>query len=691
MRIISILTFVLFFSLFSVYAEDGSALWLRYSTGAKAIIMNKKQSPTLNIAVSELRNFWQGGIPITLEIQKNKELRALGNDGYIIRASKDGNHLTITSSGEQGILYGTYHLLRLQATGQLSESTLKSLNVSEKPDYRIRVLNHWDNLDGTIERGYAGHSLWKWDELPSVVSPRYEAYARANASIGINATVINNVNASPKILSDDYLQKVKVLADIFRPYGLKIYLSINFSSPAALGGLSTSDPLDKEVIAWWKKKAKDIYSLIPDFGGFLVKANSEGQPGPCDYGRTHAEGANMLADVLKPYRGIVMWRAFIYSPTDSDRAKQAYLEFEPLDGKFRDNVIVQIKNGPIEFQITQEYLGFSNHLVFLAPMWKECLDSDTYVQGAGSTIARVTDGSLFSHSLTAIAGVTNIGDDINWCGHPFAQANWYAFGRLAWKHSLSSEQIGEEWLRQTFLPVALQPYNDSVNEISPKERQQLHSQLSLLNSQLLQESREAVVDYMMPLGLHHIFAWGHHYGPEPWCDIPGARPDWMPSYYHRADDGGIGFDRSSKGSNATAQYHSPLCEQLDNVDTCPENLLLWFHHVPWNHRMKSGSTLWAELCYAYDRGVQETRNFQKLWAPMEKYIDPERFRDVQHRLKIQTRDAVWWKDACLLYFQQFSKQPIPYELERPVHELKDMMEYKLNITNFECPPYGFTK
>ena len=713
MRIISILTFVLFFSLFSVYAEDGSALWLRYSTGAKAIIMNKKQSPTLNIAVSELRNFWQGGIPITLEIQKNKELRALGNDGYIIRASKDGNHLTITSSGEQGILYGTYHLLRLQATGQLSESTLKSLNVSEKPDYRIRVLNHWDNLDGTIERGYAGHSLWKWDELPSVVSPRYEAYARANASIGINATVINNVNASPKILSDDYLQKVKVLADIFRPYGLKIYLSINFSSPAALGGLSTSDPLDKEVIAWWKKKAKDIYSLIPDFGGFLVKANSEGQPGPCDYGRTHAEGANMLADVLKPYRGIVMWRAFVYSPTDSDRAKQAYLEFEPLDGKFRDNVIVQIKNGPIdfqprepfsplfgamkktpvmpEFQITQEYLGFSNHLVFLAPMWKECLDSDTYVQGAGSTIARVTDGSLFPHSLTAIAGVTNIGDDINWCGHPFAQANWYAFGRLAWKHSLSSEQIGEEWLRQTFLPVALQPYNDSVNEISPKERQQLHSQLSLLNSQLLQESREAVVDYMMPLGLHHIFAWGHHYGPEPWCDIPSARPDWMPSYYHRADDGGIGFDRSSKGSNATAQYHSPLCEQLDNVDTCPENLLLWFHHVPWNHRMKSGRTLWAELCYAYDRGVQETRNFQKLWAPMEKYIDPERFRDVQHRLKIQTRDAVWWKDACLLYFQQFSKQPIPYELERPVHELKDMMEYKLNITNFECPPYGFTR
>lgn len=713
MRIISILILVFLFCFPSVYAEDGSALWLRYPTGAKAIIMNKKQSPTLNIAVSELQNFWQGGIPITLEIQKNKELRALGNDGYIIRASKDGNHLTITSSGEQGILYGTYHLLRLQATGQLSESTLKSLNVSEKPDYRIRILNHWDNLDGTIERGYAGHSLWKWDELPFVVSHRYEAYARANASIGINATVINNVNASPKILSDDYLRKVKVLADIFRPYGLKIYLSINFSSPAALGGLSTSDPLDKEVIAWWKKKAKDIYSLIPDFGGFLVKANSEGQPGPCDYGRTHAEGANMLADVLKPYHGIVMWRAFVYSPTDSDRAKQAYLEFEPLDGKFRDNVIVQIKNGPIdfqprepfsplfgamkktavmpEFQITQEYLGFSNHLAFLAPMWKECLDSDTYMQGEGSTIARVTDGSLFPHSLTAIAGVTNIGDDTNWCGHPFAQANWYAFGRLAWKHSLSSEQIGEEWLRQTFLPVVDTQSNLLTGKVAQKEKEQLFSQLSLLNSQVLQKSREAVVNYMMPLGLHHIFAWGHHYGPEPWCDIPNARPDWMPSYYHRADSLGIGFDRSSTGSNATGQYHSPLCEQLDNVDTCPENMLLWFHHVSWNHQMKNGRTLWTEMCYAYDRGVKEVRNFQKVWDSMQPYIDSERFQEVQHRLKIQARDAVWWRDACLLYFGQFSKQPIPYELERPVHELKDMMEYQLDMTNFECPPYGFTK
>lgn len=712
MRIISIII-LLFLSNIFIYAEDGSALWLRYATGAKAKITSKKQSPTLNIAVSELQQHWTMGIPVSLEVRANKELRALGNEGYTIRTSADGKQITITSSGEQGVLYGAYHLLRLQSTGQLSSSGIASLNISEKPAYRIRILNHWDNLDGTIERGYAGHSLWKWDELPAVISPRYEAYARANASIGINATVLNNVNASPKILSADYLQKVKALADVFRPYGLKVYLSINFSSPAALGGLPTSDPLNKEVIAWWKQKAKEIYAQIPDFGGFLVKANSEGQPGPCDYGRTHAEGANMLADVLKPYRGIVMWRAFVYSPTDSDRAKQAYLEFEPLDGKFRDNVIIQIKNGPIdfqprepfsplfgamkktavmpEFQITQEYLGFSNHLAFLAPMWKECLDSDTYLQVEGSTplqskhstIARVTDGSLFPHSLTAISGVANIGDDVNWCGHPFAQANWYAFGRLAWNHSLSSEQIGEEWLRQTFLPIAGLTSNNQT------ETTQLHSQLSTLNAQLLQESREAVVDYMMPLGLHHIFAWGHHYGPEPWCDIPGARPDWLPTYYHRADSIGLGFNRSSTGSHATAQYHSPLREQFDNLDTCPENLLLWFHHVPWNHQMKSGRTLWAELCYAYNRGVSKTRNFQKIWDSMERYIDPQRFRDVQHRLKIQARDAVWWRDACLLYFQQFSRQPIPYELERPVHELEDMMRFKLDITNFECPPSGF--
>ena len=693
MRALFILTFLYFF-LSDAQAEDGSALWLRGSTYGKAEITCKRQSPTLNIAVSELQKAWKG-VPVSLEWQRSKEIQSLGEEGYVIRTSPDGKKITVTSSGERGLLYGAYHLLRLQHTG----ADLSALNISEKPAYRFRLLNHWDNQDGTIERGYAGHSLWRWEELPGTVSPRYEAYARANASIGINGTVLNNVNASPQILSTDYLKKVRVLADLFRPYGLKVYLSVNFASPIALGGLPTADPLDKAVIAWWKQKAKEVYSFIPDFGGFLVKANSEGQPGPCDYERTHAEGANMLADALKPYRGIVMWRAFVYSPTDSDRAKQAYLEFTPLDGKFRDNVIVQVKNGPIdfqprepfspllgamqktpvmpEFQITQEYLGFSNHLAFLAPLWKECLDSDTYAQGKGSTVAHVTDGTIYPQSLTAIAGVANIGDDVNWCGHPFAQANWYAFGRLAWNHQLTSEQIGEEWLQQTFTP-----------NVAPAN---ISSLLSTLNAQLLQPSREAVVDYMMPLGLHHLFAWGHHYGPEPWCDVPGARPDWMPSYYHKADSLGIGFDRSRTGSNATAQYHSPLREQWDNLQTCPENLILWFHHVPWNHTMKNGRTLWEELCYRYNRGVEGVRNFQKVWDQTEGTIDAERFHDVQHRLKIQARDAVWWRDACLLYFQQFSKQPIPYEWERPIHHLKDMMDYKLEITNYECPPYGFTK
>lgn len=702
MRYIFVLIYLCCF-FFSVYAEDGSALWLRYVTDGNAKVTCNKQSPTLKIAISELQKAWKGA-PVILSLQQNKKVRSLGEEGYTICTSPDDKEITITSSGEHGLLYGVYHLLRLQSTG----TDTSKLNLSEKPAYHLRLLNHWDNLDGTIERGYAGHSLWQWEELPEIISPRYEAYARANASVGINGTVINNVNASPKILSADYLKKVKVLADIFRPYGLKVYLSVNFSSPMALGGLPTSDPLDKSVIAWWKQKAKEVYSQIPDFGGFLVKANSEGQPGPCDYGRTHAEGANMLADALKPYQGIVMWRAFVYSPTDSDRAKQAYLEFTPLDGKFRENVIVQVKNGPVdfqprepfsplfgamkqtpvmaEFQITQEYLGFSNHLAFLAPLWKECLDSDTYAQGKGSTVACVTDGTTYPHSLTAIAGVANIGDDVNWCGHPFAQANWYAYGRMAWNHALSSEQIGEEWIRQTFAPVSMQ---EQVNNVESNEA--IYSQLALVNTQMLQPSREAVVDYMMPLGLHHLFAWGHHYGPEPWCAVPGARPDWLPSYYHKADNSGLGFNRSSTGSHATSQYNSPLREELDNIQTCPENLILWFHHVPWNFQMKNKHTLWEELCYTYSRGVEATRNFQKVWDQMEGCIDSERFQEVQHRLKIQTRDAVWWKDACLLYFQQFSRMPIPAELERPIHNLKDMMEYKLKITNYECPPHGFAK
>lgn len=640
-------------------AEDGSYLWLRLPANAHAEISAPRQSPTLNIAVEELQQAWKGA-PVRLVIQKDKQLQA---EGFRIR--HEDNKITLTSPTETGLLYAAYHLLRMQETGQ----NVVEAQTTENPAYNLRILNHWDNMDRTVERGYAGQSLWNWEELPNTLSDRYKEYARANASIGINGTVLNNVNASPKILSAEYLQKVKALADIFRPYGLRVYLSVNFASPMALDSLSTADPLDKEVIRWWKNKVKEIYRIIPDFGGFLVKANSEGQPGPCDFGRTHAEGANMLADALKPYKGIVMWRAFVYSPSDADRAKQAYLEFEPLDGQFRNNVIVQVKNGPIdfqprepysplfgamqhtplmaEFQVTQEYLGHSNHLAYLAPMWKEFFE---FVAPA---------------SLKAVAGVANIGTDANWCGHTFAQANWYAFGRLAWQPSLSSGNIADEWLKQTF-----------------------GSQPSDINAQLkkmMLDSHEAVVNYMMPLGLHHIFAWGHHYGPEPWCSIPGARPDWLPSYYHRADKQGIGFDRSSKGSNAVAQYPETLAKQYDNIDTCPEEYLLWFHHVPWSHRMKSGRSLWDELCHHYDNGVRQVRDFQKIWDAAEKYIDAERFHEVQSKLKIQARDAVWWKDACLLYFQEFSGMPIPYEIERPIHELKDLQKVHLPISNYECP------
>ncbi len=639
-------------------AENGSRLWLRQSgrAGASVEVLSRHASATLNIAAEELRQSWRGN-PVILAIEKDKALAA---DGFKIVCS-EGKIRVISPTGT-GLLYAAYHLLRLQESGQAIAST------TENPAYTLRILNHWDNTDRTVERGYAGESLWDWEKLPHTLSQSYKDYARANASIGINGTVLNNVNASPGILSAEYLNKVKALADVFRPYGIRVYLSVNFASPMVLDSLPTADPLDKRVIRWWKKKAGEIYGLIPDFGGFLVKANSEGQPGPCDFGRTHADGANMLADALKPHKGIVMWRAFVYSPSDADRAKQAYLEFKPLDGNFRSNVIVQVKNGPVdfqprepysplfgamrhtplmvEFQITQEYLGHSNHLVYLAPMWKEFF------------------GLVPPSTLKAVAGVSNIGSDANWCGHPFAQANWYAFGRLAWNPSLSSEAIADEWLRQTF--------SKEKEFVEPIGR-------------LMLRSHEAAVDYMMPLGLHHIFAWGHHYGPEPWCNVPGARPDWMPSYYHRAGANGIGFDRSHTGSHATAQYPDSLCRLYDDPSTCPEQYLLWFHHLPWNHRMKSGRTLWDELCHRYDSGVQQVREFQKTWDRVESLIDAERFRDVQSRLKTQLRDAVWWKDACLLYFQEFSKLPIPYGIERPIHELEELKKIVLPISNFECP------
>lgn len=666
---------ILFFLIFPllVFAEDGSQLWLRFpaKSGISADkIISKGNSPTLNIARKELSGHWQGQVVELRTENKEKNLK----DGYKIVSTPE--KIVISAGKEIGLLYGVYHILRLQQT----KADLSHLNTIEKPSYDVRILNHWDNLDGSIERGYAGRSLWKWEDLPGKISPRYEEYARANASVGINSVVLNNVNASPNMLREDYLKKVKVLADIFRPYGIKVYLSVNFSSPKVLGGLQNSDPLNKDVQKWWKDKAAEIYKLIPDFGGFLVKANSEGQPGPQDYGRTHADGANMMADALKPYNGIVMWRAFVYSPSKDDRAKQAYLEFVPLDGKFKDNVIIQIKNGPVdfqpreafnplfgalrktsemvEFQITQEYLGFSNHLVFLAPLFKETLDSDTYSDGQGSTIAKITDGTLRPAKISAISAVANIGEDTNWTGHHFAQANWYAFGRLAWNHQISSEQIADEWIKMTF--------TDDQNFLNPVK-------------EIMLSSRETAVDYMMPLGLHHIFAGGHHYGPEPWGDYKGGRPDWSPVYYHQADAQGVGFNRTKTGSNAVSQYFPPLNEKYGNISTCPENLILWFHHVPWDYTMKDGKSLWDELCYTYDSGVKKVRDYQKTWDRMESYIDKQRFADVQSKLKIQSKDAVWWKDACLLYFQTFSKKPIPYDIERPAHELEDLKKIKLDM------------
>lgn len=646
----------------TAWAYDGSCLWLSGgdNDNQAMITVPKSKSPTIAIVAEELNKAWHGE-PLRLEIKRDKNL---GNEGFRVYRDKKG--LVLSANNDLGLLYGSYALLRDNAAG-------KSIALREEiPAYNVRVLNHWDNLDGTIERGYSGHSIWNWDELPDVVSPRYREYARANASVGINGVVLNNVNASSKILSAEYLAKVAKIADVFRPYGIKVYLSANFAAPMQLGGLKTADPLVPEVAAWWKAKADEIYKLIPDFGGFLVKANSEGQPGPCDFDRTHAEGANMMARALKPHGGIVMWRAFVYSPADADRAKQAYIEFQPLDGKFDDNVIVQIKNGPIdfqprepysplfgampqtdqmvEFQVTQEYLGHSNHIAYLAPMWTEFFD---YVSPS---------------SLKAIAGVANVGNDTNWTGHPMAQANWYAFGRLAWNPQLSSEEIIDEWMPMTL----------NYPENTPKEV------IDGLKKMML-NSREAVVDYMMPLGLHHLFAFGHHYGPEPWCDIKGGRPDWMPPYYHRADSAGLGFNRSSSGSNAVAQYPAQLAKKLDNINTCPEEFILWFHHVPWDFKMKSGATLWQELCNRYQSGVESVETMQRQWTAAKPYIDPELWNDVNERLMTQARDANWWKEGCLLYFQQFSGMPIPDNVTPPVHTLDQLKGIKLGISNYECP------
>jgi alpha-glucuronidase len=672
---------IFLFSVVFANAQNGHELWLRPVKAKPVTVICKKNSPTLSIAKQELTDRWQGekNASITLTIKKDK---ALKNDGF--RLGKNN----VQANSDAGILYGVYELLRRQQTGEPIK------NEVENPSYEVRILNHWDNLNGTVERGYAGHSIFWRKENPFTVTERdktlWQEYARANASIGINGSVLDNVNASPLILSADYLNRAKEIANVLRPYGIKVYLAVNFASPSTLGKLKTADPLDKDVIAWWKNKVKEIYHLIPDFGGFLVKASSEGQPGPQNYGRSHADGANMLADALKPYGGIVMWRAFVYSANNEDRAKQAYDEFMPLDGKFRDNVIIQVKNGPIdfqprepfsplfgamkktsvmpEFQITMEYLGHANYLVFLSTMWEECLKSDTYQQGNGSTVARCTDGSIYPQKYTAIAGVSNVGLDTNWCGHQFSQANWYAFGRLAWNNTLNSEQIADEWLKLTF-------YRDS----SQKSREPNYASdwnKSFLSpvKKMMMESREAAVNFMTPLGLHHIMSARGHYGPGPWWAPKGIRPDWTPPYYHNASSTGIGFDRTTKGSDAVSEYHEPLASEFNNVDTCPEKYLLWFHHLPWDYKMKSGRTLWDELCYHYEKGVNQVRDFQKIWDKAGPYVDSIRFMEVQRKLRIQCVNAILWKDACTLYFQQFSKMPIPYELERPVNNLDEMME-----------------
>lgn len=612
------------------------------------------------------------GSALIKELNLADKLKTVGDEGYLLlTTNKNGRKYTVIAANtDVGILYGSFHFLRLLQT----EQDISKLSLASAPKIKRRVLNHWDNLDRTVERGYAGFSLWKWHTLPDYIDQRYIDYARANASIGINDTVLTNVNANALMLAPEYLKKAAALADAFRSYGLKVYLTARFSAPMEIGGLKTADPLNPQVRAWWKQKSDEIYTYVPDFGGFLVKANSEGQPGPQNYGRTHADGANMLADAVAANGGIVMWRAFVYSDEEpDDRAKQAYNEFKPLDGQFRDNVLVQVKNGPIdfqprepfhplfgampktplmmEFQITQEYLGQGTTLAYLAPMYKETLDADTYAEGKGSTVAEVVDGTLDNHKLTGIAGVANIGTNRNWTGHQFGQSNWYTFGRLAWDHTLSSEKIADEWIKMTFTN------NDKF--VAPVKNMMLYS-------------HEAIVNYMTPLGLHHIMGWSHHYGPGPWVKDK-HRADWTAVYYHRANEQGIGFERTKTGSNAVAQYFPPVTRKFASLEKCPEKYLLWFHHVSWNYKVNSGKTLWNELCYKYSSGVDSVRQMQQTWNNIEGLVDEERFNHVKMFLTIQEKEVKWWRDACLLYFQTFSKQPIPQDLEKPGHTLDYFM------------------
>jgi alpha-glucuronidase len=684
-----------------VHAEDGYDLWLRYRPlesqwvgpfkHAATQLVGDAGSPTLQAARSELTRGLSGllgsaprsvqrvtqdgaivfGTPQSSPFIAHMGLKpqSAARESYVIRSVViDGHHATVIAANDDiGVLYGAFQFLRLLQTHQ----GLEQLNVSSSPQIQLRLLNHWDNLDGSVERGYAGASIWDWQKLPDYLDPRYTDYARACASVGINGTVLNDVNASAFSLTSLYLRKAAALANVFRPYGLRVYLSARFTAPIEIGGLKTADPLDPLVRAWWRAKADAIYRYIPDFGGFLIKANSEGQPGPQDYQRSHADGANVLAEALAPHGGIVIWRAFVYSHEQpDDRAKQAYTEFTPLDGKFRDNVLLQVKYGPIDFQprepfhplfgamphtplmlelqLTKEYLGFATHLVYLGPLWEEILESDTYVRGKDSTVRKVIDGSLHGYARTGIAGVANIGADRNWSGSHFDQANWYAFGRLAWDPTLKSSAIAEEWVRMTFS-------NDAAF-VEPVVA-------------MMMGSREAVVNYMTPLGLHHQMAQGHHYGPGPWV-AGGPNADWTSIYYNRADAQGIGFDRTASGSNAVSQYAPEVAAEFGSLERTPETLLLWFHHLPWDYRMTSGRSLWDELVRHYSSGVQSVAEMRKVWARLAAYVDPQRYEQVAAFLAIQEQEAKWWRDASIAYFQSLSHRPLPEDFAAPEHSLQ---------------------
>jgi alpha-glucuronidase len=690
----------------SAHAEDGYDLWLRYlpveapwAARYRSFATEVVAEPGAKLAAQELTRGMAGLLSITPssanQITRDgaivlrtpdswanlrvppADLKVLGSEGYLIRSIKVNGHRAtlIAANSNIGVLYGAFGFLRLMQTRQ----PLQALNLRESPRIPHRILNHWDNLDGTIERGYAGASIWNWQTLPGRLEPRYADYARACASIGINGAVLNNVNADAVSLTPQYLEKAAAIARVFRPYGLKIYLSARFTAPIEIGGLHSADPLDDGVRTWWRHKVEEIYRYIPDFGGFLVKANSEGQPGPQDYGRSHADGANMLAAVLAPHGGIVMWRAFVYSGHQSvDRTRQAYDEFVPLDGQFAANVLLQVKNGPIDFQprepghplfgampktplllevqITKEYLGFATHLVYLGPLYEEALRFDTYAKGSGSSISKTIDG---------MAGVSNIGAARNWTGSQFDQANWYAFGRLAWNPEISSRAIAEEWVRMTF--------SSDTRFVAPTVA-------------MMMGSREAAVDYMTPLGLAHLMAAGHHYGPGPWQG-GGARADWTPPYYHRADADGIGADRGTGGSNAVSQYSQPLAAQFDDPKLTPEKYLLWFHHLSWDYTMASGRTLWDELVMHYSRGVEYVRQMRRTWATLEPYVDSERYAETSAFLAIQEDEARWWRDACIAYFQSLSKRPLPAGYAPPEHALE---EYEAISTPYAPGNPGWT-